>query len=311
MKTDRKSRITLAIAGLLLVVIAIVAWSTRPEVTVKTTYPFAIIDDAGRAIEMGAEPQRIVSLSPGNTETLFALGLGERVVGVTEYCDYPVEARGKTKVGGFARINIERVVSLEPDVVFATGGVQVRIVQQLENLGIKTVVLRPETVEGILDDIRLVGEITNRNSEANTLTRTLKDRIEMIKATTERSASKPRIYYEIWHDPLMSVGQGTWINELVQLAGGGNIFSDSSDPYPIINSELVIERDPEVIFMKIGYMGGVAKEDIINRPGWDRISAVKNGRIYEIDENVLIRPGPRIIDGLEALAMAIHPQLFK
>jgi len=310
MEVNRRAKAVLVITALLLIVIGVATWSTRSETITGTAYPLVIKDDIGRTIEMETEPRRIVSLSPGNTEILFALGLDERVVGVTEHCDYPVEAREKPKVGGFARISIERVVSLEPDLVFTTGGIQLRIVQQLENLGIKTVVLKPKTVEGILDDIQLAGEITNKISEAKALVRTLRGRIEMIKATTGHLILKPRIYYEIWHSPLMSVGQGTWIDELIELAGGRNIFSDSSDPYPIINSELVIERDPEVIFIKIGYMGGVAKEDIVHRPGWDRTSAVRNGRIYEIDESILIRPGPRIVDGLEALVMAIHPQLF-
>ena len=305
-----KGKTVLAIAALLLIVIGVVIWSTRSETITGTAYPLVIKDDVGRTVEMEAEPKRIVSLSPGNTEILFALGLDERVVGVTEHCDYPVEAKERPKVGGFARISIERVVSLEPNLVFATGGVQLRIVQQLENLGIKTIVLKPKTIKGILDDILLAGKITNKNSEAEALVGTLRGRIEMIEATTGSLIFKPRIYYEIWHSPLMSVGQGTWIDELIELAGGRNIFSDSSDPYPIINSELVIERDPEVIFIKIGYMGGVAKDDIVRRPGWDKISAVKNGRIYGIEENILIRPGPRIVDGLEALAMAIHPQLF-
>jgi len=310
-RTNNKTKTVLGISALLLIVGATILWSMRPEAAPETPYPLAIKDNVGRVIEIGSEPERIISLSPGNTEILFALGLDARIVGVTEYCDYPAQAKGKPKVGGFSTINIERVVSLEPDLVLATGGLQLRTVQQLENLGIKTVVLGPRRIDDVLSNIELVGEITNKNAEAKALAETLRRRIESIEAKTENLVSRPRVYYEIWHNPLMSVGQGTWIDELIELAGGRNIFTDSSDPYPIINSELVIERDPEVIIIKSGYMGGAAEKDIIQRPGWDRISAVRNERIYEIDENILIRPGPRIVDGLEALTMIIHPQLFE
>jgi iron complex transport system substrate-binding protein len=307
---SNKNRTLLTIFIVLFVATAGVYWVIRPTKIPEVIYPLTIRDDIGRTIEMGTEPRRIVSLSPGNTEILFALGLDEQVVGVSDYCDYPAPAKEKQKVGGFATISIERVASLEPDLVLATGGVQLRTVDRLEDLGIKTLVLSPKTVEGILNDIELVGEITNRNNEANILVEKLKNRIKFIESATRQKKSTPRVYYEIWHSPLMSAGQDTWINELIGLAGGLNIFSDSSDPYPIISTELVIERDPEIIVIKRGYMGGIAKEDIEGRLGWDRITAVKMGRIYEIEEDILIRPGPRIIEGLETLAALIHPQLF-
>ena len=307
---SHRAKTILVMLTIFLVETGVAYWSRLSDSASEAEYPLIIRDDAGRTVEMQFEPKRIVSLSPGNTEILFALDLGERVVGVTDHCDYPAEARDKPKVGGFATVNVERVVSLEPDIVFATGGVQMQLANRLENLGFKTVVLSPRTVEGILRDIELVGRITNANQQASTLVRRLRGRIEFVRSATRTVLSRPRVYYEIWHSPLMSAGKGTWIDELIELAGGSNIFSDSSDPYPIINSELVIERDPEIIVIKRGYMGGVAEEDIIRRPGWSRISAVKTGRIYEVEENILIRPGPRIVDGLEALARLIHPQFF-
>jgi iron complex transport system substrate-binding protein len=307
---NQKPKVILTLFIMLFFAATGVYWVTRSAEIPRATYPLTVRDDIGRTIELGTEPKRIVSLSPGNTEILFALGLDYQVVGVSDHCDYPIQAREKQKVGGFSTISIERVVSLEPDLVLATGGVQLRTVDRLEDLNIKTLVLSPKTIEGILDDIVLVGKITNRNREANTLVGELRDRINFVKYLTQQMKSTPRVYYEIWHSPLMSTGQGTWINELIDLAGGINLFSDSSDPYPIISSELVIKRDPEIIIIKRGYMGGIAKEDIERRLGWDKITAVKTGRIYEIDENLLIRPGPRIIDGLEALTALIHPQLY-
>lgn len=309
-KMSLKSRRAITIFIILFVTIAGVYWTTRPVEIPEASYPLAVRDDIGRAIEIGTEPKRIVSLSPGNTEILFALGLDDQIVGVSDYCNYPAKAKEKQKVGGFATVSIEKVVSLQPDLVLATGGVQLRTVDRLEELGIKTLVVSPKTVEDILKDIELVGKITNKNNEAVSLVEEMTNRIRFVRSATWQLKSTPRVYYEIWHSPLMSTGQGTWINELIDLAGGKNIFSDSSDPYPIISSELVIERDPEIIIIKRGYMGGIAKEDIERRPGWSRITAVKTGRIYEINEDILIRPGPRIIDGLEALAALIHPQLF-
>jgi len=282
----------------------------RSERVLETMYPLTIVDDAGRSIEIGIQPERMISLSPGNTEILFALGLGEKVVGVTNYCDYPEEAKEKPKVGGFSTISIEKIVSLEPDLVLATGGVQRQIVDRLESIGIKTLVVSPETVEEIIKDIELIGRIANKNDEAEVLVENLRSRIEDVSTKIQQTTSRPKVYYEIWHNPLMSIGEGTWIDELIGLAGGRNIFSGSSDPYPMVNSELIIQRDPEIIIIKRGYMGGAAKEDILARPGWQEISAVRDGRIYEIDEDILIRPGPRIVDGLEILAIAIHPQLF-
>jgi len=301
----------LLIIIILPLLVAAVSLSRRSEVTPEITYPLVIRDDAGRTVKMQAEPRRIVSLAPGNTEILFALGLGERVVGVSEQCDYPVEAKEKSKVGGFTTISIEKVLSLKPDLVLASGSLQLQTADQLSDLGISTVVLDPKNVDGIMSDIELVGSISNKSVEARTLVRSMRDRVKAIVAVTQQTTSIPRVYYEVWHSPLMSVGQGTWINELIELSGGRNIFSDSSDPYPIISSELIIERDPEIIIISVGYMSGFAREEISQRAGWDRISAVKNGRIYEIDENILTRPGPRIVDGLEALARVIHPELLR
>ncbi len=306
----REIKALLVIAIILPIIVAAISWSRESEQIPETTYPLVIRDDVGRTVKLGSEPERIVSLAPGNTEILFALGLEKRVVGVSDQCDYPAEARDKPKVGGFATISIERTVSLKPDVVLASGSIQLEIADQLSDLGIKTIVLFPRTIESILGDIELVGEVTNRNSEAKALVTRLRGRIEFIRAGTRQLMSRPRVYYEIWHSPLMSAGHGTWIDELIELSGGRNIFSDSSDPYPIISSELVIERDPEIIIINRGYMGGEARGEMLRRAGWDRISAVISGRIYEMDENLLVRPGPRIVDGLEALAKAIHPELF-
>lgn len=277
----------------------------------------AITDDFGRNVTVVKYPKRIVSMAPANTEILFALGLGDRVVGVTKYCDYPPRVKelveeGKIAViGGFSDPNIERVIALDPDLVLAAHSLQLKAMEQLEEKGVTVVGLDPKSLRDVLNDILLVGKITGKEAEAKALVESMERRIESVVSKVKEAQRRPRVYYEVWHDPLMSVGPGTWINELIGLAGGVNIFSDAKVPYPEVSSESIIARDPEIIVIKVGYMGGVAKDEIKRRPGWEAIDAVRNDRIYEVDENILIRPGPRIVDGLETLARIIHPELFR
>ena len=297
-----------------LVGITQVPWKPMPTATPETI--LRVVDDFGRNVSITKIPARIVSLAPGNTETLFALGLGSKVVGVTRLCDYPPEVPervgiGDIKViGGYANPSIERIVALEPDLVLASGSLQRKTVDLLEEKGLRVVALNPKTIDQVLQNIRLVGKICGVAKKADELAESLEKRIGFVVSRVSGETKKPRIYYEIWHSPLMSAGPGTWVHELVSLAGGLNIFSDAKQPYPVISSETVIQRNPEIIIIKVGYMGEVAKEEIKRRPGWAVIDAVKNDRIYELEENIVIRPSPRIVQGLEELAKIVHPMLF-
>ena len=290
----------------------------RPPIveTAAPIFPIVIQDDLGRNIALSEYPERIISLAPSNTEILFALGLADKVVGVTIYCDYPPDVKNMVKdgrlttIGGFANPNIEKVVALEPDLVLATGGVQLSIVQQFESYDLTVVTLDPEDLEDVVDNILLVGEITGEDEAATELAGNMEQRIDRIVNMMENVENKPRVYYEVWWDPLMSAGSGTWINDLIGIAGGVNIFSDVEIEYPEINSESVIVNDPEIIMIPVGYMGGEG-EEIAKRPGWEVITAIKNDRIYIVNEDLLYKPGPRIVDGLENLAKIIHPELFE
>lgn len=303
------------LAIIVIISIVVTSFPTLTTTTQKTT--ITVVDDRGKAVAVTSyPPQRIVSIAPANTEILFALGLDDRIVGVTRFCDYPPKVKTMVKegkitiIGGFSDPNIEKIVALKPDVVFAMHSLQLKAVESLENRGVSVIFLDPKSVQDILDDILLVGRATDKEAEAKKLVEEMKQRISYIVSKTQNVKYRPKVYYEVWHDPLMSIGPGTWINELIELAGGTNIFSDAKTKYPKVSSEAVIERNPEIIIIKVGYMGGVAKEEIAKRPGWNIIDAVKNGRIYEVDENILIRPGPRIVEGLETLAKIIHPELF-
>lgn len=308
------------LVSLVLIVIVIIGIIVAQIPTLTTTTQktvITVVDDRKKTVVIANyPPQRIISIAPAITEILFALDLDDKVVGVTRYCDYPPKVKtmvkeGKiTVIGGFADPNIEKIVALKPDVVFAMHTLQLKIVESLEKRGITVVFLDPNSIQDILDDILLVGKVTGKKVKAEKLVEEMKQHISYITNKTQNVKYKPRVYYEVWHDPLMSVGPGTWIDELIKLAGGTNIFSDAKTKYPKISSEVVIEKNPEIIIIKIGYMGGVAKEEIAKRPGWNVIDAVRNNKIYEVDENILIRPGPRIVEGLETLAKIIHPELF-
>ncbi|MEM3754240.1 MAG: cobalamin-binding protein [Candidatus Bathyarchaeia archaeon] len=281
------------------------------------SFPLWVIDNFGRNITISHMPERIVSLAPGNTEILFALGLGDKVVGVTRYCNYPPEVIEKvnsgeiTIIGGYADPNVEIIIDLNPDLVIAESqGLQGKVVDTLEKNGFTVIGLDPKSVSQIIQNIILVGRATGKEVEAEKLANELNQRIDYVVNKVKNIAHKPRAYFELWYDPLASIGPGTWIHELIEMAGGENIFSDANSPYPLISSEAVIERNPEVIIIPLGYMGGLGKSEIKQRPGWDSIEAVKNDRICEINEDIVYRPGPRIVEGLEQLAKIINPELF-
>lgn len=268
-----------------------------------------VVDDFGRTVSIQKYPKRIISLAPSTTEILFAIGAGDLIVGNTEYCDYPDAAKNITKVGGFYQtLNIEAVVGLEPDLVIAFYG-QEQEVLTLEDFGICVIALHPETLNGVILNIRQIGLILNKTTEANNLADNLELRVENVTGLTSNATlHKPNIYteyYEYW-----TYGPGSFGNDLILKAGGKNIAAITTTAYPMVTSEFVVGSDPEIIILTAG-MYAPSKEDVKNRPGWGNISAVKNDKIYYIDGNTIDRPGPRIVNGLEELAKFIHPELFK
>ncbi|MBU2560282.1 cobalamin-binding protein [archaeon] len=265
-----------------------------------------IIDDLGRNITLEKYPERIVSTAPSNTEIIFALGLGDRVVGVTEYCDYPPETKEKEKIGGFSTVDIEKITSLSPDIIFAAELTGMENIEKLEELGITVVVLQPKDVEGILNDINLVGKITGAVNEAAALESDMRGRIEAVRTKTQ-SLDKPEVLYIVWHDPLMAAGSGTFISDLVDMAGGVNVAGDMDD-YKAVSLEVVVDRDPAVIITTTGMGEQPIYDFVVNDERLSQVSAVKNGRIYKIDQNIVNRAGPRIVDALEEIAGFIHPE---
>lgn len=274
-------------------------------------FPVTVRDEVGRLITVNKEPQRIISTAPNVTEILFALGLGDKVVGVTTFCNYPEEAKSKEKIGTFQSPNIEKILSLKPDLIVATGGVQRQFVERMEKMGIPVYVSYPHDLNEVLKSIYRIGVITGAEKKAKELLFDLKFRIAKVTSKVSKAKSKPKVFFELWHEPLMSAGPGSFIDDLIKKAGGINIAQDAKTAYPIFSLEQLIKEDPDVIIGAESSMGGKPVVAVTNRPGWDALRAVKNQRIFTINDDIIFRAGPRLIIALELIAKYLHPELFK
>ncbi|MHB1134508.1 MAG: ABC transporter substrate-binding protein [Chloroflexota bacterium] len=274
-------------------------------------YPQTIQDDAGRSVTLAKEPRRIVSLSAGNTELLYAAGLQDRVVGVDDYSDYPAEVKAKEKVGGFSKPSIEKIVSLTPDLVLATGIHTKGVVADLESRGLTVAVVQAATIDAVPQNLRFLGRLTGNLAETEKAAADIERRVKAIADKTA-SAAKQRVFFEISPD-LSSPGPGTFIDDMIAKAGGENISRDGQGAWPKLNSEAVVMKDPQIIFLGDhgSSTGGVTPEIVKARPGWTSIAAVRDNRIIPVpDRNLTDRPGPRAVEGLEFIAQTLHPQLF-
>lgn len=252
---------------------------------------------------------RYISLAPSTTEILFALGLDEEIVGVSSYCNYPSKARSKAKIGDFSHPNMEQIFSLKPDYIFCTGLEQAPVIRELKRLKLKVYVADPVTTEQLFVSIVDIGKITGRNREAAELIKKMKDEIKVVtdKAGLITQEKRTRVFIEIWHEPLMTAGKDSFIDELITLAGGINIAHDIGRPYSIFSAEKVVDRNPGCIIM--AYMDRESPLKLIEgRFGWAGIAAVKNKRVYnDIDPDVLLRPGPRITEGVKKIYEKLYP----
>lgn len=272
-----------------------------------TPRPVTVTDFQGRTVTIAAPPQRIVSIGASNTEFLFALGAGDRVVGVDDFSDEPAAAREIEKVGG-VQVNIERVVALRPDLVvtvrFSDG-----TIERLE--AITTVlVVDPQGLGDVAETAVLLGRAVSADGEA------LADRItrglESVRERTE-GLPRPRVFHEVdASDPAkpFTVGPGSFIHELIEVAGGENIAAGAGSPYPQLSAEELVRADPEVIVLGDADYG-VTPEQVAARPGWGGITAVRTGRIHPISGSLVSRPGPRVAEAAEAYARILHPEAFR
>jgi iron complex transport system substrate-binding protein len=282
---------------------------TSVPTVVPTEVAVTVEDGVGNVITFESAPQRIISLAPNHTEVLYALGLGDRVVGVTEYCNYPPEAAEKPKVGDFVNTDLELVVGLEPDLVLATTMHMAETVPAIQERGIAVFVLDPQSVDSVLKEISILGQITGQEDVADALVADMQARIDAVQERV-KDAPRPKVFWELGPE-LFTVGPDTFVNDLIILAGGENVAADADSPWPQLSVEAIILKDPDVIVLA-DHNYGQTVEMVKERPGWEDIGAVKDGNIIEItNDDIVSRPGPRLVEGIEFLARALHPDLFE
>jgi iron complex transport system substrate-binding protein len=269
------------------------------------------IDEVGRKVEVPGSPQRIISVAPNVTEILFALGLGDRLVGVSSYCRFPPEALRKEKIGGYINPSLEKIVALRPDLVIgiAEGDLKT-FVDKLANLKIPVYITNPKNVAEVITSVHNIGEVTDSAPSAQRVTQAMQERIQAIR-TKVQGRPHPRVLHVLNFDPLISAGKGTFVDDLIRLGGGRNIVEVAQGKYPRFSLEEVLAVDPEVILL-----ASMRSDDPLaeQRQWWERwktVSAVRQGRIHVLNSDLIHRPSPRIVDGLEQVARAIPPEAFK
>lgn len=273
-------------------------------------FPVTLKDDEGTSVTIAARPQHIVSLSPANTEIVWALGAGSRQVGGTDADDYPKEAAALPHVASFSGVDVEKIVSLGTDLVLAAGNGfnPPDAIQRLRSLGIPVLVLYAADVPGVLADIELAGDAIGEGSAARALTAGMRKRILAIAEAAGRAPTRPRTFYELDASAgIFGPADGSFIVNMIALAGGDPVTTGSTTVFQI-SLERLVAADPQVILLGDAAYGASAAE-VKARPGWGGMTAVKNGAIEPVDDVVVTRPGPRLADGLLDLARAIHPDL--
>ncbi|MFZ5814743.1 MAG: ABC transporter substrate-binding protein [Bacillota bacterium] len=274
----------------------------------QTAYPLTIKDAAGRDVTIAAEPKRIVSVAPSNTELVFALGKGSALVGRSDFCDYPAEAKAIESIGGFSPPNYEKILSLKPDLVLLIGGSKEAREKLTQEYKLTTFVLDPQNFEQLYQGIKALGQVLNAQEQAEKLVAEMQKQVDEIGAKTAKAASKPVVFYEVWHDPLMTAGPNTFIDDMIRIAGGTNAAAAAKEPWPAFPLEQLAAANPEIIITG----SPDAAKAAAARKGWESLKAVKEGKVVGVpDQNLVVRPGPRLVQGLKWFAEQIHPEIFK
>jgi iron complex transport system substrate-binding protein len=303
-------RKTLILSLLLILLTACAPQATPTELATELKFT----DGLGREIALDGPAQHIVSLAPSNTEILFAIGAGDQVVGRDALSDFPEAAKKLTDIGStFDALNTEQIVSLKPDLVLAAEINTPEQVKQLEDLGLTVYYLKnPLTLEEMYGNLEIVAQLTGHKEEAVTLIEALKARVAAVDEKIAPISSRPNVFYELdATDPAKpyTAGKGTFITQLIDRAGGHNIAADL-DGYPQMSLEQVVAADPTFIILGDARYG-ISPESIAQRPGWENLTAVKNGQILPFNDDLVSRPGPRLVDALEELAKLLRPELFQ
>ncbi len=270
----------------------------------------SVTDQVGRTLIVPENPVRVIALAPSITEIIYDLGQEKRLVGVTQFSTYPSEAESLPRVGSYIRLDIEKIISLKPDLCLATkDGNPKHIIDKIVSLGIPVYVINPRNLQQIMDAITSLGSLLHAKQAAAELVIDMEKRIGQVQARVKKGNRKPRIFFQIDAEPLFSAGSNTFIHELIELAGGINTTAGKVS-YPRYSWEDIILLQPEIVLIS-SMAGGLKPEYLVK--SWERwalLSAVKNSQIYVVDAELFDRPTPRLVDGLETIAAIIHPELF-
>lgn len=283
--------------------------TTSSPAVAASPFPATLTDFQNRSVTVPARPERLVSIGPSITAFLFALGAGPRVVGVDDFSDEPAEAATRDRVGGI-KVNFEKVVALKPDLVlsvkFSDG-----TIEKLQSASLNVLVVDPQTVSDVAKTATLLGKAVGADGEA--MGRSIQQRVDAVKAKVATATTRPRVYHEIdASDPakIFTVGPGSYINDLIDIAGGTNVAARATSAYPQLSAEEILRSDPEIIVLAADAYSS-KPGDVVARQGWSIIAAVKSNRIFTIDPNLINRPGPRVGEAAETYARLVHPELFR
>lgn len=296
---------------------SIILAACSPAVAVAPTAPKISLTDAlNRTVALEAPAQKIVSLAPANTEILFALNAGGHLLARDEYSNHPQEAQNLPSIGDtMGIISLEKITSLQPDLILASALTSPEQVKAMEDMGLTVFMIpNPVTMPDLYENIRMVGMLSGRENEAETLVNNLEERVSVIEKKLVNIKERPLVFYELdGSEPAKpwTAGPGTFVDHLIQQAGGTNLGSKLTGEWAQISQEEIIIQNPDIILLGDALYGGVTPQQVAARPGWGQIKAVKNQKVLPFNDDLVTRPGPRLVDGLEELARILHPEAFE
>ncbi len=304
-------KIRLSLIVFLACISIIVSACTPVAASTPTSAALTLKDGLGRQVTLPGPAKKIISLAPSNTELLFAVGAGTDVIGRDEFSDYPSDVKSLPSVGGsMGKYNLEEIARLQPDLVLAASLNSPEQIQSIENLGLKVfLIANPTDFDGLYANILTTGQLTGHTSQAQQLVASLRKRVKAVEDNVAKATGHPKVFYELdATDPAKpwTSGPGSFIDTLIKIAGGVNVAESLKSDYAQISQEDLIVANPDVILLGDGAYG-VTPAQVAARPGWGNISAVKNNRVLTFDDNLVSRPGPRLVDGLELVYKALHP----
>jgi iron complex transport system substrate-binding protein len=277
-----------------------------PGLTVVSSSARKATDQTGRSVNIPEKPERLISLAPSITETLYALDLGDQLVGDTDYCEYPPEARLKPHVGSVLNPNLEKIVALRPDLILGSPEVnRIETADRLERLGIPVYGVAAKTVEETLNSINDLGRLLGRETQAHDLVTQLRERMTAVEDRVS-GQRRPKVLFVVWYRPLMAAGSRTFVGDVIRRAGGISISDDLSGEWPRLSLEEALRRDPDVILFPHTQSFAPALDEFRTLPGWKEFRAVKNHRLHFVSD-AIVRPSPRLVDALEEVAAILHP----